>query len=69
MCDTIYIIQQKPCQTVKLLKMSVKMKNGGVQKCAISHIFCAESHTQHNGILLIFAKTKKKGWRKKEKYL
>jgi hypothetical protein len=49
--------------------MREKVKNGGVQKCAISHIFCAESHTQHNEILLIFAKTRKNEWRKKEKYL
>ena len=45
------------------------MKRQGVQKCAISHVFCAESHTQHNGILLIFAKTRENEWIKKEKYL
>ena len=49
MCDTIYIIQQKPCQSVNLLIMSEKTKKGGAKKCAKSHVLRAESHTQHNG--------------------
>ena len=49
MCDTIYIIQQKPCQTINLLIMNEKGKNRGAKKCAKSHVLCAESHSQHNG--------------------
>lgn len=33
----------------------------GVKVCAISHIFCAETHIQHNGLLLIFANMEAKG--------
>ena len=65
----IVVILQKPCQNDKLLIISEMAKNEGMEKCAESHVFCAISHTQHNGILLIFAITSKKRWKRKEKYL
>ena len=65
----IVVILQKPCQNDKWLIISEMMKNEGREKCAESHVFCAISHTQHNGILLIFAITSKKRWKRKEKYL
>jgi len=41
--------------------MNGKTKIGGAKKCAKSHKICAISHTQHNGIMLIFAVMKAKG--------
>ena len=70
MLDRIHlmIILQKSCQNVKLLKMREKMIDGVWQKCAESHVFCAISHTQHNGFLIIFAKTTRNVWKQEEKY-
>ena len=65
----IVVILQKPCQNDKWLIISEMMKNEGREKCAESHVFCAISHTQHNGILLIFAITRENKWKRKEKYL
>ena len=56
----ILIILQKVCQNVNLLIMRKKTILGGAEFCANSHVFCAISHTQHNEIMLIFAKTSKK---------
>ena len=55
----ILIIQQKPCQTINSLIMKGMIILGGAEKCANPHVFCAIPHTQHNEILLIFAKIRK----------
>ena len=45
-----------------------KEEKWGAKKCAESHVFCAISHTQHNGFLIIFAKTTRNVWKQEEKY-
>ena len=44
----ILIILQKVCQNVKVLIMKEKTILGGVEKCANTHVFRANPHSQHN---------------------